>query len=766
MVQAILKTQNPVSSDKLDLLMSLTEGNPFFVEEITKSLVQAGVPTDQWNLLRFPPSIQHTVQHRAEKLPERTRQVLALASVFGERFDFTLLQEVAGEDEQTLLQILKELIAAQLIVEQTADQYKFRHALTREVVYTSLMLREREAMHHRIGQTIERLALTHRNEPVAPLAYHFYQAGEWQKAMEYSQRAGEKAQALYAPREALAHFSHALEAAQQLGIPEPLPSLRGRGQARSILGDFDGARADYDTLIELARRTGDQYSVWQALMDLGYSWQPRDMERAGEYFQQALQLARTVDDASILAQTLNREGNWNFYRSQPREALLLHAEALEIFQKLGDRRGMAQTLELLGMASYGVGAVIQGVAYYEQAIPLLREMDDRQGLVRALEFLSLRARLDTEVLGEVILSELASYAEQAFEIAHSYDWREGEGEALSRAGICWDRAGDYAHGLELLLRAQSIGEEIEHRHLLASVHLILGEWYLDLLVLDQARQHLELAFTLAKEVGAFQLLKTVPPALVSTCVLQSDIPRAKAVLSVLSLTDDVGEIEKAGMFERLCWSAQVELELALDHPKRALEIVDHLIGSAQNLAEFGPFAIPWLSQLRAQALAALGRSEEAIADLEGAQATARARGAQPLLWRLHSDLGNVYHTLGRRHDAEQEFSAARDIIQDLAKHVPEGTLRQNFLHRALEIIPATHIPTPRQELKREFGGLTAREREIAGLIARGKSNREIATELVISEKTVERHIANIMVKLGFNARTQIAVWVVEKGLNK
>jgi predicted ATPase len=117
MAQAILKTESPISPDWLHLLMHLTEGNPFFVEEITKSLVQTGVQPGQWDPLLIPLSIQHTIQRRAEELPEKTRHVLSLASVIGERFDFTLLQEISAEDEQSILRMLKDLIAAQLIVD-------------------------------------------------------------------------------------------------------------------------------------------------------------------------------------------------------------------------------------------------------------------------------------------------------------------------------------------------------------------------------------------------------------------------------------------------------------------------------------------------------------------------------------------------------------------------------------------------------------------------------------------------------------------------
>ncbi len=764
LVRTILKVDNP--SDWLDLLMPLTEGNPFFIEELTKSLLQSGTQPGHWDPLSIPDSIQHVVQNRVDELPENTRYVLSLSSVIGERFDFAILQKITAFDEPSLLRMLKELIVAQLIVELSAEQFAFRHAITRQVVYAGLMLRERKALHQKIGEAIEQLVGADTPATIPLLAYHFYHAGDWHKAIGYSQRAGETAQALYASREALTHFSHALEAASNLGIQIPLPSLSGRAQACSVLGDFENAKADYETLIGLAKRSTDLHGEWQALMDLGYVWQPRNLIKAGEYFQQALQLARAMDDPVILGQSLNRLGNWYFYRSQPREALTLHGDAFDIFQRLGDRLGMAETLQHLGMASYGIGDVIRAVAYYQQAIPLLRQVDDRQGLVRALEFLTMRIRLDTEVLGDINFAQLASSGEQAFQIAESFDWREGEGEALSRTAIAWTRVGEYGRGLELLQRAQIIAEEINHRHLLTSVNLLFGELYLHLLALDQARHHLELSFNLAQEVGTGQLLKSVLPLLVSTCIQQGDLPRAQTVLAGLNLTNNIAEIARAVSPERHCWSAQAELELALGNPSPALEIVDRLIASAHNLAEFGPHAIPWLSQLRAHALVVLHRPEDAAEELAGALTTARARGELPLIWRLHADLGRVYRQLGRRRDASQEFSSARTMIQDLASHIPEGMLRLEFLHRVFATIPAQRVLTQRQADKRKFGGLTTREREIAALIAQGKSNREIASQLVISEKTAERHVANILSKLGFNARSQIAAWTVVQGLDK
>jgi tetratricopeptide (TPR) repeat protein len=760
MTHAILKPEHSLTADWFDSFSSLTEGNPFFIEEILKTYDEAG----ELDKVRIPRSIHDSVQRRVERLPERTRHILALAAVIGERFDFGLLQELTRMDETHLVQVLKELVGAQLLIEESADQFAFRHALTREAVYASLLKRERKAIHQTIGETTERLAGARTDSAAAQLAYHFYQAGAWQKALDYSRRAGEQAQAWYAPREAITHFARAIDAARQLDVPPPLSALRGRAQAREVLGEFEEARADYETALESARHSGDGANEWQALIDLGSLWQSRDLKRAGEHYQRALELARHIGDSSILGQTLNRVGNWHMNLGRAREALRHHREALDLFQALDDRRGMAQTLDLLGLASYPLGENIQGAAYLEQAVPILRELDDRQGLVNTLVNLGYRALMDTEVLGEIDLIQLTKRSDEALQIARGFNWYQGEALALLQGSLSLKQAGEYGQALERLTKAKALVDESQNRESLARLHLSFGQIFTGLLALNEAQQHFETGLTHVQELGSRLLMVGATAGLASVALLQNDLARAQALLTPL-LPSEYPE-GRASFPLRGCWSVRAELELKAGRPARALEIVDGLLASTPNLAEYGPHAVPRLSRLRALALTGLGHGVEAESELQGTLPVARAQGLRPLLWRLHSDLGNVYRALGRREDAEREFSSARTVIQDLANRAPAGPLRENFLRQALSTMPAAPALTPRQVAKKEFGGLTAREREIAALVARGKSNRDIAEELVISETTAERHVANILSKLGYNSRTQIAVWVVEKGLGK
>src|SRR5207244_7573745 len=125
----------------------------------------------------------------------------------GQRVSIELLRQVSSQDEPAVLAAVKDLLAAQLLVEESADQFAFRHALTRDAVYNGMLLRERQILHRQIGETMERFFAAAISAHVTELAYHFDRAAVWDKALNYSQRAGEQAQKLYAPREAQAHFS-------------------------------------------------------------------------------------------------------------------------------------------------------------------------------------------------------------------------------------------------------------------------------------------------------------------------------------------------------------------------------------------------------------------------------------------------------------------------------------------------------------------------------------------------------------------------------
>jgi DNA-binding CsgD family transcriptional regulator/Tfp pilus assembly protein PilF len=773
MLQAIFGPSRSARIELADLLYTLTEGNPFFVEEFLKSLMASGeifyangsFHRKELHELHIPRSVQDTVQQRTDQLSEPARHVLILAAVAGRRFDFALLQALTQHDEQHLLQLFKELMASQLVVEESVEQFAFRHALTRQAVYADLLVRERKVLHYKIAETIERLYASTLEAHLVDLAYHFSQAEVFEKALEYAQQAGERAQRLYAPRAAIEQFTLAMDAAKHASIIPPASLYRLRGRAYEIQGDFEHARLDYETTLQRASKAGERHAEWQALMDLGFLWSQRDYTQTRSYYQQALVLARRLGDPMTLAHSLNRLGNWHVNIEEPSEALHYHQEALTLFQQAHDPQGIAQTCDLLGTTHYLGGDLFQASVSYQQAVALFQELDDRQGLASSLATLMLLGEgggYQTETLVPAItnFADSLHYGEMALQTARDIGQHSSEAYALFALAHYLGPRGEYARALEVAQASLALSEQIEHRQWLTAAHMQVGVLYLDLLALSEARASLEQALALAHEVGSWNWMRKVTGFLATVYLLQQDHKSAEAVLTDALEPD--APMQTIG--QRLVWAARADLALARGDPVQALDITERLIASASNLSD--EYVIPRLWKLRGEALAMLDRTTEAETMLRAAEFAARSRRLRPLLWRICVVLEKLYRAQGRKEEAEQALATVRTQIEELAAKVPDEHLRTHFLSQATTMLPQMRSLKSGSDARQAYGGLTVREREVAVLIARGKTNREIAKMLVISYRTVETHVANIMFKLGCATRSQVAAWVVEQGLLK
>jgi DNA-binding CsgD family transcriptional regulator/tetratricopeptide (TPR) repeat protein len=752
LLKAILDQPQELSAEFVEAIYSLTEGNPFFAEEICTSLVASGdvyFVDGQWrrkplSQINIPDSVQRLIQQRLGRISQPARQLIDLAAVSGRSFDFAVLQVLTGHSDGELVALVKELMAARLVVEESAEQFAFRHALTREALYSQLLVRERQTLHGRMAQAIEQIHAGALEAHLEALAYHFFEAAMWSKALDYAQQAGEKALALYAPHAAAEHFTRAITAAGRLSI-KPAALYRLRGQAFDILGNFDRAREDYETALSVAQDAGEQHAAWQTLLDLGLLWASRDYERTGDYCRQALALARSMEDQAAVGHSLNRLGNWIMNSGQPFEALDYHQEALTLFEALDDRAGIAATLDLLAMTSNMCGDAAGTVTYYQRAIPILRQLNDRQTLASSLTMLSLYT------LDEALVRE-------AIELSRAINWRAGETYALEYLGSVLAYRGDYGQGLSAAQSGLELAQAIDHRQWQVWGHIVLGMIYLELLVPEEAYQHLRRGRAIATDIGSSFMITFVTSLLISTCIVQHCLDEAAALLP-----EHLPELVMGADYTLL--KAAVELTLARQDPTQALQLFDRL-ELLDQLSWLGGMAYYYGSvlQLRSEILMRLDRPEEAEADLRSALDISQKQGVRMGLWRIQLALGKVHQARANPKQAEAAFTAARTLIEELAVTIPGDALRENFRRQALAMLPPLQPLTPRQAAKEEFGGLTRRERQVAAVVAQGLSNQEIAGELVVSVKTVEAHVTRILSKLGFSSRAQIAAWAVDRGL--
>src|SRR5258708_39353439 len=209
-------------------------------------------------------------------------------------------------------------------------------------------------------------------------------------------------------------------------------------------------------------------------------------------------------------------------------------------------------------------------------------------------------------------------------------------------------------------------------------------------------------------------MTALPAYLRPAYILNHNLPAAQAALQAVMPRD----AHPRTMAERECALALGDLVRAQGDAGLALQMAEHLLASAPGLFPGqSPQPIPHLLKLKGEALMALSYLDEAVEALEDAKGGAVARNARPVLWTIHRSLGQAYQLLQRKDQARQEYAAARQLVEELVTTITDASLRDQFERTALDSFPQEKPPLPREAAKHAFGGLTAREREVAVLIA-------------------------------------------------
>ena len=364
-----------------DLIVRKAEGNPFFLEEVLKSLLEVGalrqrdgryILTKPLSEIYVPNTIQDVIMARIDRLEETPKRALQLASVIGREFTVRLLERISDVHAQ-LERFLQELKGLEFIYERSFYPelaYMFKHALTHDVAYNSLLMQRRKELHRLIAMAIEELYAERLPESYEMLAYHYERGEVWEKALEYLVKAGQKAQQAYANQEALDHYSRALDMCERLGeAVEPATRMTiyaGKGAVHLLLSEFHASIEAHQRLLEVARQLGDRNKEAEALYQIGFGflW-AHEFEQALEFSHQAQALASEIGNQNILAASLFVIAFVHALTGKLDEATHGLEEALRVSREAGDKGHEGFNLILLGQLHNWKGE-------YEQALRLLR----------------------------------------------------------------------------------------------------------------------------------------------------------------------------------------------------------------------------------------------------------------------------------------------------------------------------------------------------------------------------------------------------------
>src|SRR5262245_7278186 len=365
-----------------DLIVRKAEGNPFFLEEVLKSLLEVGalrqrdgryVLTKPIAEIYVPDTIQDVIMARIDRLEEVPKRALQLAAVIGREFTVRLLERISDVKAQ-LEHFLQELKVLEFIYERSFYPelaYMFKHALIHDVAYNSLLMQRRKELHRLVAMAIEEPYAERLPESYEMLAYHYERGEVWEKALEYLVKAGQKAQQAYANQEALAHYNRALDTCERLGEGvEPATRMTiyaGKGAVHFLLSEFRASIEAHQRLLETARQLGDRNKEAEALHQIGFGFfYAHEFEQALEFSYQAQALATEMGNQNILAASLFVIAQVHAVTGKLDEATHCVEEALRVSRMAGEKGREGFNLTLLGQLYSWKGE-------YEQALRLLEQ---------------------------------------------------------------------------------------------------------------------------------------------------------------------------------------------------------------------------------------------------------------------------------------------------------------------------------------------------------------------------------------------------------
>ena len=396
MVRELLKRMDEVPPELRDLVVERADGNPFYIEELIKALIDDGVILkggEKWTVdrtrlssVRIPPTLTGVLQSRLDSLSQPLQQLLQRVSVMGRVFwDAAALHlcRDSGLDEEEVRGSLEDLRQREMILRREESgfagtvEYVFRHAILRDVTYGTLSPRQRRALHKLAAEWLLEMGGARAGEQILLVAEHYEQAGEPVLAAEQLRCAGEYATKVGAHEEALTTLLRARDLVQakehRAARFEVDLSL---GQLHSMNGHLEEGKQVIEAMLPEARESKDTHALARALGLLGRFalWQD-DAKGALRYMEEALSLTRALGDERGLIFILRQMGNIN--ASKPDVAIPQIEESIALARRFGDRRQECNGLNSLGNALMFSTRTSEALDCYHQALRIAREEGDR-----------------------------------------------------------------------------------------------------------------------------------------------------------------------------------------------------------------------------------------------------------------------------------------------------------------------------------------------------------------------------------------------------
>jgi class 3 adenylate cyclase/tetratricopeptide (TPR) repeat protein len=382
------------------LIIERTEGTPFFMEETVQVLLDEGSLVRNGTVkltrplaeLKIPPTVQAILASRIDRLPADAKDLLQTLAVIGREFTLSLVRAAVGHSDDELDRLLNDLQLSEFIYEQPAvgdAEYTFKHSLTQEVAYNSVLMERRKQLHDRIGTALETLYETSLDDHLAELAHHFGRGNNSEKAVDYLGRAAQQAASRSALGEALAYARAGLAIVPTLAAT----AERGRLEFGLLSTLVRGAIAiegwgspqttqGCQRMLELARESSDDIALFTALQGMWLDHHIAARYREGaEIARQMIELAERRKSPTALADASFLQGLTLYFTNYLGDALTAFNRAIALCPDGAGRNSydgsdpLAGTLTFAALSTCVLGYPDRAINLFECAIKRCRELN-------------------------------------------------------------------------------------------------------------------------------------------------------------------------------------------------------------------------------------------------------------------------------------------------------------------------------------------------------------------------------------------------------
>ncbi len=401
LVEDILRKAGTIPEVLCELIVSRAEGNPYYVEELIKMLIDDGVivaRADEWRIApgrlveaRVPATLTGVIQARLDSLPPEEKLALQKAAVVGRIFWDRAVEQIGGNGHRSATPLLSALVSRELVFEREASsfagskEYIFKHTILHEVTYESVLKKLRRIYHAQVAAWLEQQRGERVGEHVGLIANHYERAEDAGKALEYLNGAGEQALTMGANREAITLFDRALALASGDYAASLINARPWQALLKAQLGRAHTAMSDYETAtrlnresLALAREIHDSAGIARALNDLGtLAHRVGDFEGARRYIEECLKIYREIDDEAGIIDALYLLGDVAFSESKFDDSGQHFEEALALAREIGDRTREAAVMTSYALVPWGKGDPAGAMPRLEECLQILRQVGDR-----------------------------------------------------------------------------------------------------------------------------------------------------------------------------------------------------------------------------------------------------------------------------------------------------------------------------------------------------------------------------------------------------